>query len=171
MFGTKRLAKRSIVGTQVAAKLQDGRYYPGVIEGIMHEETMFTDAIYTVKLEDSSQKNVSVNNIIGHGFQHNTSAVLKCDQKVFLTLNGREVTGLVLDHNLDEDEVLINAQLVSGEYINVTKRLEEVRLMKSRKSARLADVDTDYSKLADLQLSEARKRPVSSGIDMPNKQM
>ena len=33
MFGSRRLAKRSIVGTQVCAVWpEDGRYYPGVIK-------------------------------------------------------------------------------------------------------------------------------------------
>lgn len=170
MFGTRRLAKRSIVGTQVAAKWQDGRYYPGVIEGEYCEESPFTDAVYRVKFEDGYQKNISAKSIIGPGFQTNSSAVLKNGQKVFLTLNGREVTGFVIRHSLDTDQVFINAQLSNGDYAEIIKKTDEVRLLKSRKSARLADQDTDYSKLADLQLSEAKKRPVSSGIDVPNKQ-
>lgn len=169
MFGTRRLAKRSIVGTRVAAKWQDGRYYPGVIEGEYSEESPFTDSVYSVKFEDGYQKNIHSKSIIGPGFQSNTSALLKNGQQVFLTLNGREVAGLVIHHCLEADEVLINAQLSNGNDVEVTKRIEEVRLMKSRKSARLADQDTDYSKLADLQLSEAKKRTVSSGIDVPSK--
>lgn len=170
MFGTKRLAKRSIIGTQVAAKWQDGRYYPGVIEGEYCEESPFNDAVYCVKFEDGYQKNISSKNIVGPGFQTKNSVLLKNGQKVFLTLNGREVTGLVIKHSVDDDQVIINAQLSNGSDTEVTKRTEEVRLLKSRKSARLADQDTDYSKLADFQLSEAKKRTVSSGIDVPNKQ-
>ncbi|KOB79006.1 putative Papillomavirus regulatory factor prf-1 [Operophtera brumata] len=34
--------------------------------------------------------------------------------------------------------------------IELKKRLDEVRLMESRKSARLADVDTDFARLADM---------------------
>lgn len=171
MFGNRRLAKRSIVGTRVAARWQDGRYYPGVIEGEYSEESPFTDAVYTIRFEDGYQKNIPSKSIIGPGFQTTSSAVLKKGQKVFLTLNGREVTGLVINHWSETDEVEVSAVLTSGDEMIVTKRLEEVRLMKSRKSARLADQDTDYSKLADLQLGESKKRTVSSGIDVPNKIM
>lgn len=169
MFGTRRLAKRSIIGTRVAAKWQDGRYYPGVIEGEYCEESPFNDAVYTVKFEDGYDKTIPAKSIIGPGFQSNSSALLKNGQKVFLTLNGREVTGIVINHDTDTDEVLISAQLSNGNDLEVSKRIDEVRLMKSRKSARLADQDTDYSKLADLQLTESKKRTVSSGIDVPNK--
>ena len=51
---------------------------------------------------------------------------------------------------------------------DIKKRLEEVRLLESRKSARLADQDTDFAKLADV--STDRKRPsggASSGRSSP----
>ncbi|KAH3780926.1 zinc finger protein 704-like [Dreissena polymorpha] len=169
MFGSRRLAKRSIVGTRVAAKWQDGRYYPGVIRGEYAEETPFTDAVYSVLFEDGYEKNIPSKSIVGPGFQPGTTCVLKNGQPVFLTLNGREVSGLVVNHSLEVDEVLVNVQLPNGDDIDVIKRLDDVRLMKSRKSSRLKDQDTDYSKLADLQLNEAKKRTVSSGIDMPSK--
>ncbi|KAL3280807.1 hypothetical protein HHI36_004038 [Cryptolaemus montrouzieri] len=47
----------------------------------------------------------------------------------------------------------------------VQKKLEEVRLLESRKSARLADQDTDFARLADM--SGDRKRPASHTIDVP----
>ena len=169
MFGTRRLAKRSIVGTRVAAKWQDGRFYPGVIRHEYAEETPFTDAVYTVMFEDGYEKNIPSKSIIGPGFQPNTTCMLKNGQHIFLTLNGREVSGDVINHALDVDEVFINVQLINGDNLEVIKRLEEVRLMKSRKSARLQDQDTDYSKLADLQLTETKRRTVSSGIDVPRK--
>lgn len=169
MFGTRRLAKRSIVGTRVAAKWQDGRFYPGVIKNEYAEETPFTDAVYTVLFEDGYEKHIPSKSIIGPGFQPNTTCVLKKGQQVFLTLNGREVSGQVINHAVEVDEVLVNVQFSNGDDLEVIKRLEEVRLMKSRKSARLLDQDTDYSKLADLQLTEPKKRTVSSGIDVPRK--
>ncbi|RXG70628.1 hypothetical protein Avbf_01128 [Armadillidium vulgare] len=48
----------------------------------------------------------------------------------------------------------------------VKKRLEEIRLLESRKSARLADQDTDFAKLADCT-SERNSRKTSSTIDVP----
>lgn len=171
MFGTRRLAKRSIVGTRVAAKWQDGRYYQGVIKSEYAEETPFTDAVYTVLFDEGYDRHITSKNIIGPGFQPQTTCVLKNGQQVFLTLNGREVAGLVINHVVDVDEVLVEVQLNNGDNIEVIKRLEDLRLMKSRKSARLQDQATDYSKLADLQLSEPKKRTVSSGIDVPRKQL
>lgn len=47
----------------------------------------------------------------------------------------------------------------------VQKRLEEVRLLESRKSARLADQDTDFARLADMATD--RKRTASHTIDVP----
>ena len=38
----------------------------------------------------------------------------------------------------------------------ITKRLEEIRLMESRKSARLVNSDTDFSLLADFNIVERR---------------
>ena len=49
----------------------------------------------------------------------------------------------------------------------ITKRLDDIRLMESRKSARLVNTDTDFSLLADFNIVEQRKlaqerQPVSS---------
>ncbi|XP_033607206.1 zinc finger protein 704 isoform X3 [Cryptotermes secundus] len=49
--------------------------------------------------------------------------------------------------------------------MELKKRLEEVRLLESRKSARLMDQDTDFARLADM--SGDRKRPSSHSIDVP----
>lgn len=48
--------------------------------------------------------------------------------------------------------------------IEVKKRLEEVRLLESRRSARLADQDTDFAKLADMAND---RRRASHSIDVP----
>lgn len=37
----------------------------------------------------------------------------------------------------------------NGQLVQFVKRLDEVRLLESRKSARLQDVDVDYSRLAE----------------------
>lgn len=48
--------------------------------------------------------------------------------------------------------------------IELKKRLEEVRLLESRRSARLADSDTDFAKLADMAND---RRRASNSIDVP----
>ena len=49
----------------------------------------------------------------------------------------------------------------------VKKRLEEVRLLESRKSARLADQDTDFAKLADCTSERSYRKSSSITIDVP----
>lgn len=48
--------------------------------------------------------------------------------------------------------------------IELKKKLDEVRLLESRKSARLADVDTDFARLADMA---GDRRRVSATIEVP----
>ncbi|XP_055871094.1 zinc finger protein 704-like [Biomphalaria glabrata] len=176
MFGNKRLAKRSIVGTRVSALWpQDGRFYPGIIQSQLSEDTITSSGVYVVKFNDGHCLNIKSKLIIGHGFQPITSVTLKWGQKVFITLNGREVSGVVLRHSRETDEVVINVRTPSGETFEASRRLEDVRLLESRKSARLVDQpDTDYSKLADLQLGNVmseyqghKKRVPSHVIDVP----
>lgn len=50
--------------------------------------------------------------------------------------------------------------------MRLTKRIDEVRLLESRKSARLADQDTDFARLADM--AGDRKRASSHSIDVPH---
>lgn len=50
--------------------------------------------------------------------------------------------------------------------MNLTKRIDEVRLLESRKSARLADQDTDFARLADM--AGDRKRTSTHNIDVPH---
>lgn len=49
--------------------------------------------------------------------------------------------------------------------IELKKRIEEVRLLESRKSARLMDQDTDFARLADMAAD--RKRTSSNSIEVP----
>lgn len=166
MSGTKRLAKRSIVGTRVSALWQDGRYYPGVIRAVAAEESLTTKAVYTIIFDDGFEANATGRDVIGSGFQTLPSVRLKKSQKVYVTMHGREVSGLVVYHDRDLDEVIISVKQANEE-VSICRKLEEVRLLESRKSARLVDQDTDYSKLADLQLNEPKRRAVSHNIDVP----
>ncbi|XP_041360830.1 zinc finger protein 704-like isoform X2 [Gigantopelta aegis] len=169
MFSNRRLAKRSIVGTRVCALWQDGRYYPGVIEAQSSDESMFTCAMFIVKFDDGYQKDIPGKFIIGPGFQSGPTTQLKHGQKVYLTLHGREVSGIIITQ--DDDSVLINVRLQTGQEDQMIRKVDDVRLLESRKSARLVDQETDYSKLNDLSFTESsgKKRTVSHVIDVPTK--
>ncbi|XP_076083148.1 zinc finger protein 704-like isoform X1 [Mytilus galloprovincialis] len=172
MFTNRRLAKRSIIGTKISALWQDGRYYPGSIQNYTAEESMVFGPSYAIQFDDGHRKEVRANEIIGPGFQTLSSVKLKNGQKLYLTLNGREVPGIVIDHDREHDVVIINVKLSNGGESEIERKTDELRLIESRKSARLVDQDTDYSKLADLALNtneNKRSRTVSHVIDVPSK--
>lgn len=169
MFGNRRLAKRSIIGTKVCALWQDGRFYPGVIRSVP-DDTESELGKYTVLFDDGFEKDLVGKDIIGPGFQNLINSSLKFQQKVYLTLNGREVQGVVLKQDSKTNEVLVSVQFSTNEEVELIKRIDELRLLESRKSARLVDQDTDYSKMADVILTpDNKKRPVSHVIDVPAK--
>lgn len=60
---------------------------------------------------------------------------------------------------------LVSIFLLQGT-MSLTKRIDEIRLLESRKSARLADQDTDFARLADM--AGDRKRASSHSIDVPH---
>ncbi len=49
----------------------------------------------------------------------------------------------------------------------VLRKIEEVRLLESRKSARLVNLDTDFSRLADVIISENKNKQKSKAIEVP----
>jgi hypothetical protein len=49
----------------------------------------------------------------------------------------------LIDHDRERDIVIVNVKMSNGEEIEMERRTEDVRLIESRKSARL--VDQDYS--------------------------
>ena len=103
--------------------------------------------------------------MIGPGFNTITRAVLKNGQKVYITHNTRETTGTVISHDRECDDVLITVDLTEGGQTEVIRKLEEIRLMESRKSSRLQNQDVHYNKMADF--SESKRRIVSHSIDVP----
>ncbi|CAK9823184.1 Zinc finger protein 395 [Anthophora retusa] len=177
----KRLAKRSIIGTRVCAPGEDGKYYSGVIHAVKTPASAASESglsitpktRYSVRFDSvpggrppSPSTEYSDRDLIGPGFGSVTSARLVPGQKVYLTFNGREIHAEVTQHreHLDEVDVIIapNGQ----ETMRLTKRIDEVRLLESRKSARLADQDTDFARLADM--AGDRKRASSHSIDVPH---
>lgn len=166
MFGNKRLAKRSIVGTRVCGLWpQDGRYYPGIIQSQVSEESITSSAVYVVRFDDGFCQHVKSRCIVGPGFQPVATTTLKQGQKVFITLNGREVCGTVIFHDRDIDEVVINVRTPTGDDFDTGRKLEDVRLLESRKSARLVEQqDTDYSKLADIHVGANGNNTVPADV-------
>lgn len=119
----KRLAKRSIIGTRVCAPGEDGKYYSGVIHAVKTPASfpennncinLTPNTRYSVRF-DSRQGNLGRTtaefrevDLIGPGFRTITGIELVTGQKAFVTYNGREVCGEVLNHNLENEEVIIS---------------------------------------------------------------
>ncbi|XP_064480665.1 zinc finger protein 395-like [Ornithodoros turicata] len=163
----KRLAKRSILGTRVCAPRLDGLHWPGVIQATKTDSD--EENVYTVSFPNKTTGEYRGEELIGPGFQSISGLTLKSGQKVYATFNGREVSGTVVEHDVSRDEVVITISPSAQNHqvshkTEVRKRLDEVRLLESRKSARLQDLDTDYSRLAEGQ-TELRRRTMS--IDVP----
>jgi len=118
----KRLAKRSIIGTRVCAKWGDGMFYSGVIHGVktppdsnrvLKENNANSDNRYTVRFEGPDfpsvriMKELADYELIGPGFRTVAGCEFQKGQKVYLTFNGRETSGVVESHNPDVDEVVV----------------------------------------------------------------
>ncbi|XP_034949859.1 zinc finger protein 395 isoform X2 [Chelonus insularis] len=177
----KRLAKRSIIGTRVCAPGSDGKYYSGVIHAVKTPASASPESglritpktRYSVHFDPlpgdcrppSPSTEYADRDLIGPGFGSVTNARLVPGQKVYLTYNGREIHAEVTQHkeHLEEVEVAIGGQ---EQPLKITKRIDEIRLLESRKSARLADQDTDFARLADM--AGDRKRASSHSIDVPH---
>jgi hypothetical protein len=89
---------------------QDGRFYPGSIRNYSAEESFIFGQKYTIQFDDGYSKEVRANDIVGSGFQTISSVDLKHGQKLYLTLNGREVPGVVIDHDRERDKTAILPQ-------------------------------------------------------------
>ncbi|KAH8367464.1 hypothetical protein KR200_006605 [Drosophila serrata] len=111
--------------------------------------------------------------LIGPGFRSILDTELQPGQRVYFTYNGREQSGDVIQHDASKDEVIVKITTIGNEVsqweepIELKKRLEEVRLLESRRSARLADQDrdTDFARLADM--SGDRRRTTTHSIEVP----
>ncbi|ENN77180.1 hypothetical protein HUJ04_005812 [Dendroctonus ponderosae] len=118
----KRIAKRSIIGTRVCAPGEDGKYYSGVIQAVKTPASVENNSNcinltpntrYTVRF-DSRQGTLGrtsaeffESDLIGPGFQSVLGTELVQHQKCFVTFNGREISGEVMKHHLETDEVII----------------------------------------------------------------
>lgn len=181
----KRLAKRSIIGMRVCAlSPDDGLYYPGRIHAVKTPDSprdnqncinLTPNTRYSVRFDPNPAfgphrrgiYEFSCSELIGDGFGNITDVKLKPNQKVYVTHNGRETCGIVVEHDVSLDEVTIQINGGNEAPFELMKKLEEVRLLESRRSPRLADQerDTDFARLADM--AGDRRRSSSHSIDVP----
>lgn len=105
----KRLAKRSILGTRVAAPGEDGRFHPGIIQAVKTcEDRLHGENRYSVKFDVTRKtREFREADIIGPGFQSVTSSKLRAGQIVYVTHCNREMQGSVLHHRPNIDQVII----------------------------------------------------------------
>lgn len=122
MSTTKRLAKRSIVGTRVCAPGPNKLYYSGIITkvktppsfGGIHDTNcimLTADTKYIVRF-DFGQSMVGSSEylgseLIGPGFQSVMNVNLAPGQRTFITYNGRESSAEVLSYDCTKDEVCV----------------------------------------------------------------
>lgn len=126
MSSGKRLAKRSIVGMKVCAQCDDGFYYSCRIVGVKTPTSPF-DNQNCINLGPSTRFQVRfdpnaalarrhriefpIEELIGDGFSSILDARLKPDQRVYITHNGREISGTVIEHDIMTEEVTILVQV------------------------------------------------------------
>jgi len=152
MSGIKRIPKRSIIGSRVVGRCRDCVWRPGQVMAMNGREG---SERFSVRLEEGGTVNFEEGQLVGPGFLTSipVDARLANGQQVFVTHQGREVEGRVTSHQVVENSVEVDAEDVGLLY----KRLEDIRLLESRKSARLINSDTDFSQLADFNIVEQRK--------------
>lgn len=113
----KRLAKRSIIGTRVAALGEDGLYYSGMIQAVKTPApfpennnciNLTPNTRYTVRFDGGkSSREYRDAELIGPGFRGMGGVRLRPGQRVFLTHNGREVRADVQHHDYDTNELRV----------------------------------------------------------------
>lgn len=119
------MAKRSIIGTRVAALGDDGLYYSGMIQAVKTPSSfpennncinLTPNTRYTVRFEGGKMiREYRDVELIGPGFRGMTGVRLQPGQRVFLTYNGREVRADVLHHDHDSDELRVQVHAPAAE--------------------------------------------------------
>lgn len=136
MSSGKRLAKRSIVGMRVCALCDDGFYYPCRIVGVKTPCSPFDNqncinlgpnTRFTVRFDPNAalprrcRCEFPVEELIGDGFTSILDARLQPEQRVFITYNGREISGTVIEHDIMREEVTILVQVSASEVSRSSK--------------------------------------------------
>lgn len=121
----KRLAKRSIIGTRVAAPYEDGLYYSGMIQAVKTPApfpepnnciNLTPNTRYSVRFEGGlGVREFRDADLIGPGFRGLGGVKLRPRQRVYLTYNGREVRADVVSHDADSDELAVRVHAPGNE--------------------------------------------------------
>lgn len=165
MSATKRLAKRSIVGTRVCAPGPDKLYYAGIIQRVKTPAPLgfgesanciqlTADTKYTVRF-DLGQAMIGCreylgSELIGDGFQSVASVNLAVGQRVYITYNGRESSAEVVSQDFAKEEVNVRIPATSFEVSTMHDVfLESVDLSKNFGTFKL-----DFGRLIQARFSE-----------------
>jgi len=154
MQSQRRLPKKSVLGTRVCAPWNDGRFYPGVIESMTEQPN--GQFMYAVLFDDGYSKRYFHKDIVGPGFSTNSGIFLKHGQAAYITNHGREQKAIVVKHNKVTDEVILEIETNDGELSEVVKRLDDIRLLESRKSTRRQSQETASSRI-DVPVTRNRR--------------
>lgn len=105
----KRLAKRSILGTRVAAPVGDGLYMTGIIQAVKTCEDPSLANRFSVRFDEvkAGIGEYLETDLVGPGFKALTSVHLNGGQAVYLTHMQREMAGKVVRHDFDTQDVII----------------------------------------------------------------
>ena len=136
----------------MSAPWSDGRFYCGAIDSMTEQPN--GQFMYSVLFDDGYSKLYFYKDLVGPGFNSLLGTSLKHGQRVYITHQGRELAGMIIKHNRATNEVLVEVECSDGELIETVRKLEDIRLMESRKSARL-NGDGEVSRRA------------TQGIDVP----
>ncbi|CAG9782951.1 unnamed protein product [Diatraea saccharalis] len=140
----KRLAKRSIIGTRVAALGEDGLYYSGMIQAVKTPApfpennnciNLTPNTRYTVRFDGGKiTREYRDAELIGPGFRGMTGVRLQPGQRVYLTYNGREVRADVQthDHISDELRVLVHAPGAEVKWVTVLLAIRVLHLRREQ---------------------------------------
>jgi hypothetical protein len=107
----------------------DGLYYPGRITSVKTPDSpkdnqncinLTPNTRYSVRFDPNPVFNqvphrraiyeFSCSELIGDGFGNITDVKLKSNQKIYITHNGREICGVVVEHDVTLDEVTLQIQ-------------------------------------------------------------
>ena len=117
----KRLAKRSILGTRVAAPAGDGLFLTGTIQAVKTPEDPSLNNRFTVRFDEHATVSSKFaeyldSDLVGPGFRSMTSVRLEAGQLVYVTHVQREMAGRVVRHDFDTQDVIITLNDVSTTY-------------------------------------------------------
>lgn len=106
----KRLAKRSIIGTRVCAPAgDDGKLCAGIIAAVKTAADG-SETGYSIRFDDGTacRREYRATELVGPGFQTLSDLRLMAGQRVYITFNGREISGDVVVHRPDTEEVRVS---------------------------------------------------------------